>query len=243
MLRFVMMGESSIDEAMRPLLAPYPDVGLSSLIRIGRVDVTLSLASEYPDGRKLLRGIAEETRNRFPKYVYEYTERFDTVEKKPLDLEEVVSGMLLERNEKLAVAESCTGGLLGKSLTDFPGSSRVFLGGVVSYDDKLKRELLGVSEATLGKFGAVSEETATEMVQGLLGRTGADWGLSVTGIAGPEGGSDTKPVGLVYVGIGGSEGVKVSRYEFTGGRDVVRHRSVVAALRLLWLKLKDSSDV
>ncbi len=108
---------------------------------------------------------------------------------------------LSERGLVFATAESCTGGLVAKRVTDISGSSAVFAGGVVTYSNEMKMKLLGVSEETLATHGAVSHETAHEMVRGLLRATGADIGVSLTGIAGPGGGSEEKPVGLVYVGI------------------------------------------
>ena len=109
--------------------------------------------------------------------------------------------LLKERELVLATAESCTGGLVAKRITDVPGSSSAFAGGVVTYSNEMKMKLLGVKEETLDSHGAVSHETAYEMARGLSDLTGADVCVSVTGIAGPDGGSDEKPVGLVYVGI------------------------------------------
>jgi nicotinamide-nucleotide amidase len=237
-MRFALIGESSIDEKMRPLIQPYPDIVLSSLIRIGRVDVTLSLPLGYPDGERILEEISQETMERLPEFAYDYQDNLNGHEFQPKDLEEVVGVRLRGSGETVSVAESCTGGLLAKYLTDFPGSSDFFAGGIVSYSNDLKREILGVSWTTLEKKGAVSEETASEMVEGILRRTGSDWGLALTGIAGPGGGTAEKPVGLVYIGVGNREDRKVHRYEFPGDREAIRERSVVAALRLLWWRIR-----
>ncbi len=236
-IRFAQMGESSIDEKMRPLLTPYPEIELSSLIRVARVDVTLRLRSDYPDGQKILRNIADQTCVQFKDYVYERIENFGSSYSAPLDLEEVVSNLLRARKETLATAESCTGGLISSWMTDFAGSSDVFLGGVVSYHNSLKENLLGVLPETLDRTGAVSEETVREMAEGVIRATGADWGVAVSGIAGPSGGTREKPVGLVWIAVGKRERIDTHRYEFPGGRDAVRERAAVAALRLLWLRL------
>ncbi len=112
-----------------------------------------------------------------------------------------LGGLLLAKHLTLATAESCTGGLIGGALTSIPGSSAWYLGGVVAYSNRLKTALLAVPEAVLARHGAVSPQTARAMAQGILERTGADWAVSVTGIAGPGGGTPSKPVGLVYIGL------------------------------------------
>lgn len=133
----------------------------------------------------------------------------------------------------LAVTESCTGGLICKLLTDVPGSSLYFAGGIVAYANDVKMRELGVDGQVLREKGAVSEETAREMAAGIRERFGTDVGLSSTGIAGPEGGSADKPVGLVYLGIATAEGARARRFDFEGDRIEVRSRSAEAALRML----------
>ena len=118
-----------------------------------------------------------------------------------MKLEEKVVELLKQKNLIFTCAESCTGGLIAKRITDVSGSSSVFECGIVSYSNRIKHEILGVSNETLEKFGAVSEECAREMVKGVLSLTGADIAVAVTGIAGPTGATETKPVGLMYVGI------------------------------------------
>ncbi len=237
LIRFAQMGESSVDEKMRPLLMPYPEIELSSLIRVARVDVTLRLPADYPEGQKILQDIAGQTCGQFKDYVYECKEYFGPSRPSPLELEEVVSGLLRTRKQTMAAAESCTGGLLSTWITDFAGSSDVFLGGVVSYHNSLKENLLGVLPETLDRTGAVSEETVREMVEGVLRVTGADWGVAISGVAGPSGGTQDKPVGLVCIAVGNRLRIDTHRYEFPGGRDAVRERAAVTALRLLWLRL------
>jgi nicotinamide-nucleotide amidase len=150
----------------------------------------------------------------------------------------VVTELLRTRGESLSTAESCTGGMLSERLTEIPGVSDVYLGGVVSYSNELKQKLLGVREDTLQRYGAVSPQTAREMALGCLERTGSDWALSITGIAGPSGGSAEKPVGLVYIGCAGRHGVEVKEHRFLGSRQQVRERSVTASLCQLWNLLK-----
>lgn len=237
LLRFAQMGESSIDEKMRPILAPYPEIELSSLIRLARVDVTLSLPADYPQAIEILTEIGRQTEHFFSEYVYERWESFNDNQEPPQELEQSVSRLLRQRGEKLAVAESCTGGLLSSWITDFAGSSEIFLGGIVSYDNQLKSNLLGVPAEVLVRDGAVSENAVRFMVLGVLEATSADWGIAISGVAGPGGGTSEKPVGLVWLGIGNRQGIEAIRYEFPGDRDAVRERAAVTALRHLRLRL------
>lgn len=148
-------------------------------------------------------------------------------------VEAMVLDLARERGLTLAAAESCTGGLVAARLTSVPGSSDVFVGGVVSYDDRLKRELLGVPSETLERHGAVSAETAEAMAGGARKALGADIAVSVTGVAGPGGGSEEKPVGLVYLHAAGPEGEKAVELHLPGDRDAVRRRAAASALHLL----------
>lgn len=155
-----------------------------------------------------------------------------------MEIEEQAGAQLAARGLTLATAESCTGGLLAQRITDIPGSSAYFVGGFVTYADRAKRILLGVRRETLLAHGAVSEETAREMAQGARRRLGADLAVSITGIAGPAGGTPEKPVGLVYVGLAGPEGEWVRRHiwqqqEGDGSRRANRERSARAALQLV----------
>lgn len=156
-------------------------------------------------------------------------------------LASAVGKLLTATGETLSVAESCTGGGLGQMLTDIPGSSRYFWGGVISYDNAVKISVLGVNPDDLSQFGAVSAIVAEQMAAGVRSRLGTTWGLSITGIAGPDGGTATKPVGLVYIGLAGADG-KVQSFEnhFGTGRDrtLIRHISACTALDLLRRLLK-----
>ena len=134
---------------------------------------------------------------------------------------------------RVAVAESCTGGLLANKLTNISGSSGYFERGVVAYSDRAKMEILGVSKATLAAFGAVSSETAVEMAEGVRRLSRTDYAVSTTGIAGPTGGSADKPVGLVYIGLSSASGSYGKKFIFTRDRIFNKERSVHAALNLL----------
>lgn len=145
----------------------------------------------------------------------------------------IVNEALRLRQFTISTAESCTGGLLGATLTQESGSSEIYLGGVVSYSNSLKEKFLGVSPQTLQTFGAVSPETAREMAAGVKERSGSELAVGITGIAGPGGGNAEKPVGLVYIGLATPEGVQASKFQFHGQRESIRELSVMAALDLV----------
>jgi nicotinamide-nucleotide amidase len=153
-------------------------------------------------------------------------------------LEVVVGGLLRQRQATVAVAESCTGGMLGVRFTSTPGSSDYFVGGFITYSNALKRELLGVGAAVLEQFGAVSRETAEAMAAGARERSGSTYAVSITGVAGPDGGTEEKPVGLVYIGIAGPDGAVVVQRRFLGDRQRIRVFTTQAALDLLRRRLQ-----
>lgn len=143
-----------------------------------------------------------------------------------------VAAALRQARLSVAVAESCTGGLLGAVLTALPGASDYMRGGVIAYADSVKADLLGVSRHQLAEHGAVSEPVALAMAEGIRQRCHAGIGLSITGVAGPDGGSPGKPVGLIFLAAAGAEGAQVSRLEGDAGREANRARAVREALRL-----------
>ncbi len=183
-----------------------------------------------PDGARDLEQLFEEAHARLGDIVYGQEE--DT-------MESVVGRLLTDRDMTVALAESCTGGLIGHRLTQVPGSSSYVDRGVVCYSNRAKVDLLGVPSELIDRHGAVSAEVAAAMARGIRERSGVSVGLSVTGIAGPGGATDTKPVGLVYVGLDGGAGqVMTKEFRFHGGdRNVIKQRSSQAALDLLrrWL--------
>jgi PncC family amidohydrolase len=150
---------------------------------------------------------------------------------KPIEAQ--IGEMLLARGWRLAAAESCTGGLISHRVTNISGSSVYFLGGVTAYANEVKMGMLGVAEQTLIENGAVSSETVAEMAAGVRSRLGADVGVSVSGIAGPGGGTPEKPVGLVWIGVAGPDGVWTRRFKFQGGREQIKDQSAEAALQLV----------
>ena len=217
------IGESAMEEVLDELLS-VPNVTVALLAKRAEMHIRLvarSTQKSSGEAIEALNRIEKEIRRRLGNKVF------------GRDQETMIGivGQLL-KNEQLtiATAESCTGGLLGAALTQEPGSSGFYLGGVVSYSNSLKQGLLGVSEENLLKYGAVSEEVAKEMAEGIRSKVGSDLAISTTGIAGPDGGSDQKPVGLVYVGLATPEGVQVEKIQLYGERESVRQLTVQAAL-------------
>ena len=154
-------------------------------------------------------------------------------------LEDVLVGKLRERGETLAVAESCTGGLLGARITGVAGASEVFLGGVQSYANDVKEDLLGVQKELLMEFGAVSEECARAMAEGAREKLGADWALSITGIAGPDGGTEGKPVGTMHIALAGKTETRHIARRAPWDREGNRGFAVQGALTLLWMVMQN----
>lgn len=223
-LRVAGMGESLAEERIRDLLhlanptvAPYAQPGEVQFRITAR-------AESIEEARALIAPVESEVRRRLGEAVFGADS--DTLEQTVLEL-------LRRRGLTLAVAESCTGGGLAYRLTSVPGSSEVFLGGVVSYANEVKVGVLGVEADVLTREGAVSELVARQMAQGVRRLTGADIGVGITGIAGPGGGSPEKPIGLVYVGFSGPLKESVEELRLSGSRETIRLRSISAALDLI----------
>jgi competence/damage-inducible protein CinA-like protein len=172
------------------------------------------------------------------------TDMFAVDDERPV--EEIVLGLLRERGLTVATAESCTGGMIGARLTNVPGSSDVYVGGVIAYADEVKQGALGVPAEVLAAHGSVSPETAAAMAAGARRRLGADMAVADTGIAGPGGGSEEKPVGLVYISVDGPDGAVLERFQLPGDRESIRVRATALALHILRRKLahsvRDSHD-
>lgn len=155
-----------------------------------------------------------------------------------MSIEEMIGKILVNKNLTIATAESCTGGLLAGTIINYPGISSVFMEGMVTYSNEAKMKRLGVKKETLDSFGAVSKETAIEMAKGICKTSGTKVGISTTGIAGPGGGTDEKPVGLVYMGLCINEEVFCKKFNFKGDRKEVRLQAVNSALEFLLQYIK-----
>ncbi len=224
-LRTTGIFESALAELIMPHLNIPETVKFAYLPSYGGVDLRIiSSATTKEESESAAESIAGTLRKLIGKYIY--GENDDT-------LESVVGQLLRERGEKLAVAESCTAGLLAGKIADVPGSSDYFDRGVVTYSNLSKIELLGVPSKIIENYGAVSAQTAEAMAGGIRDRAGVDYGLSVTGIAGPDGGTNEKPVGTVYIAVASKNGVISKKFQLTNDRQINRMRSVYAALEML----------
>ena len=228
-LRTTGIAESAIAELLGPnfLGEPNTELGalpLAYLPGVAGVDLRVT-AKGLPrtQAEKLVHEAIVKLKSRVSAYAYGEDDA---------DLAAVVLEKCRALNLRLAVAESCTGGMLGERLTSIPGSSDVFLGGLIAYHNDVKRNLLGVPAEDIDRYGAVSEEVALQMASGVREKLGADVGVSVTGIAGPGGGTAEKPVGLVWIAVHGSE-VKARRFHVGGDRAEIRQRAAQAALEMV----------
>ncbi len=228
------IAESTLAERMGEVEKEIAPITLAYLPGLEGVDLRLSawgLESEEADQR--LRSAADLLRSRAGEHVYGEGDA---------DLAELVLQIAREQQLHIVVAESCTGGLVGGRLTEIPGSSDVFLGGAIAYDNRLKVELLGVPEPVLQQHGAVSEQVAHAMAEGAIKRFGAEAAVSVTGIAGPGGGTKEKPVGTVWFGCALGGVIQTRRAVFVGSRHEVRARAAQAALLMLYRRLRAGSE-
>ncbi len=227
------LGESDVGEHLRDLMAPDRNPQIGTTAELGVIGVRINAQADTAEmGDALLDQTEAEIRTRLGKTVFGRED--DT-------LASVVGQQLVARGETLGTAESCTGGLIAKMLTDTPGSSAYFVGGAVTYSNELKQQLLGVPAETLARFGAVSAPVAQAMAHGARDRLASTYALAVTGIAGPDGGTTDKPVGLVFFGLATPVGVTVREIRFGSDspREVIRARAAHAALNLLRLELVD----
>ena len=207
-----------MDEQSNPTIAPYA--------KTGEVHLRVTAKAENEEqAEELMKPVMEELFQRFGETIY-------TIEEE-VTLEEAIVKLLAEKNMTLTTAESCTGGLLAGRVMNVPGASSIYKEGYITYSNEAKEKLLGVAHETLEKYGAVSHETAYEMAGGAAKAAEADAALSVTGIAGPDGGTKEKPVGLVYVGCYVKGNVRTEEFRFTGNRNKNRDYAVVRALTLL----------
>jgi len=224
-LKVAAMPESVVETLIKPVYAAYPDVPITILAAPGEVQLHFAARGAPEEAGARLDGIEAAFQNALADEIFGRDDE---------TLEGVVGGLLRLRQKTLALAESCTGGLLAGRLTDVAGSSDYFLGSAVTYSNTAKADLVGVSAGTLERFGAVSEETAREMALGARVRFGAAIGLSVTGIAGPGGGTPEKPVGTVHYALDDADGTRLHhRLLMPGDRALVRRWTTSAALSML----------
>lgn len=226
MLRTFGIGESSLETELLDLIDGQTDPTIATYAKIG--ETALRIASKRKTAEEAEAAVEEMIRKvqeRVGEYVYSTEDK---------ELVQVAGRMLMERNLTISAAESCTGGLFGATLTEIPGISAVFDRSLVTYSNRAKREELGVREETLEQFGAVSEETAREMAEGVRRVSGTDIGISVTGIAGPDGGTEDKPVGLVWMAFASGEKTVCRKITWnTRSRNTNRQYAVLNMLDLI----------
>ena len=226
MVRICGLGESFVENEIRDLIDNQTNPTIATYAKIGQVDlrVTAKAASEK-EAAKLAKPMLKELLKRFGDHIYTMDEH--------KSLEEVIVHFLKERSLTLTTAESCTGGMIAARISDVPGASEVFKQGLVTYSNRAKRKLLDVKKTTLKEYGAVSEKTAKEMAKNGAFITGSDACVSVTGTAGPTGGTEEKPVGLVYIGCCYNNKTVVKEFHFKGERQKIREQATANALILL----------
>ncbi|WP_027717537.1 competence/damage-inducible protein A [Desulfovirgula thermocuniculi] len=221
------LGEVGVQQLIGDLEGEQASIAY--LARPGEVHVRVSArAAGAEQARQVVGDLLGRVQERLGDYVFGFDDEV---------LEEVVGRLLAERGLTLALAESCTGGLIGARLTSVPGSSRYFLGSLVAYHNRVKEKVLGVPGELLQSCGAVSREVAVTMARGARLLAGADIGVGVTGIAGPEGGTPDKPVGLTYIALDVPEGSLAREFRFPGRREAVRQGAANAALNMVRLYL------
>jgi nicotinamide-nucleotide amidase len=223
------MSESAVDEALEDLIDPA-EGRVAFRASFPQIAVRLTVVGSEDEAKQKLAELGDRIAERLGPAVYAEGDA---------TMESVVGGLLRERGKTVATAESCTGGLIGSRITDVAGSSDYYVGGIVAYRNDVKQNVLGVSRATLQMFGAVSEETACEMASGIRKATGADMGIATTGIAGPGGGSDEKPVGTVAIALAsqaddGNEIVESRTYQLWGTREWVK--ILTSQVALDWIR-------
>jgi nicotinamide-nucleotide amidase len=222
--------ESRTDELAAPIYTKYKNPSTTILFKDGQIELHLTAQARKPEEAEALNDeVAGQLEEVLGEYVFSRNDQ---------TLEEVVGELLKWRGYTLATAESCTGGLLAGRITEVPGSSDYFLQGVVSYSNDAKKDLLGVPKKLIEQHGAVSEEVANAMAAGIRKRANTTFGIGVTGIAGPGGGSEEKPVGLVYIALADDAQSTARKFVFPGDRVFIRTLSVNAALDMIRRRIK-----
>lgn len=233
MVKICGVGESQVEDKILDLIDKQQNPTIATYAKTGEVHIRVTAkAATEEDAKKLVKPVVKEIKNRFGDYVYS-TKEEET-------LEQAVVRLLKKYELTVTTAESCTGGLLAGRIINVPGASEVYNEGFITYSNKAKRKYLDVSKSTLKKYGAVSEQTAREMATGGVFATDSDACVAVTGLAGPDGGSEEKPVGLVYIATYMKDKVNVQKYQFKGNRAKIREQAVVKGLDLLRRSILDN---
>lgn len=221
--------ESSTDELAAPIYTQYKNPTTTILFKDGQIELHLTATAKTAvEGEKLLDELAGRLEEALGNYVFSLRDE---------TLEEVAGNLLKFNGYTVATAESCTGGLLAGRITDVPGSSEYFIEGVVTYSNEAKIRMLGVPKDLIERHGAVSEEVARAMADGVRSLAGTTFGIGITGIAGPGGGNEEKPVGLVYIALADDNDALVRKFVFPGDRHFIRQLSVNAALDMIRRRL------
>jgi len=228
-LRVSGMGESAVDEKIAPIYTQFENPQTTILFNSSEIEIHLRAhARTEAEAEALLDHLSLKIEQALGNSVFSF--RGET-------MEEVVGRRLAITGFTLSVAESCTGGLIAQRLTNVPGASRYFLEGLVTYSNQSKTRLLGVDKKLIKEFGAVSQQVARDMARGVRHKAKTDFGLAITGIAGPDGGSEEKPVGLVYVALADDAHTEHKRFVIPGDRELIRWRASQAALDMLRRRL------
>ena len=224
-LRVAGVGESAMEDMVKDLIAAQTNPTIAPYAKDGEAILRITAkAKDEAEADALIVPVAAALKERLGMAVYAEGET---------DMQTVVAELLLEKKATLAVAESCTGGMVASRLVNYPGISEALIEGCVTYSNDAKVRRLGVKEETLAQYGAVSPQTAKEMAEGIAKTSGAEIGLATTGIAGPGGGTEEKPVGLVYIGIFYKGKTEVFEHRFAGKRERIRERAAYTALNVL----------
>ena len=224
-LKMAMMPESQVDARVAPIYKTYTDVQTTILAGAGEIQLQLRCRKDsLAEAEARVAELAEKIEDELGDAIFS---------RKGETIEQIVSYLLQMRGMTLAVAESCTGGLLAERITSLSGSSRYFLGGAVVYSNELKTQFANVPKALIDRHGAVSREVAAAMAEGIRKRCLASYGIGITGVAGPSGGTEQKPVGLVYIALAGEEGTQVVERNFPGDRKRIRQFATQQALEMI----------
>jgi len=224
-LKMAMMPESQVDARVAPIYKAYTDVETTILAGAGEIQLHFRCRKEsQAEAEARVEELAGKIEDELGDAIFS---------RKGESIEQIVSYLLQMRGLTLAVAESCTGGLLAERITSLSGSSRYFLGGAVVYSNELKSQFANVPKALIDKHGAVSREVATAMAEGIRKRCLSSYGVGITGVAGPTGGTEQKPVGLVYIALSGDDGTQVVERNFPGDRKHIRTFASLQALEMI----------